>query len=231
MQTKTGILTATLASAAIIWSSALATTPSFAKDFSSTNGGSVAVSASHQSQASGITTGSVGAEIGTLVNLGRYLTKVGRDMLAVSKREIAVSQEYRCLAQAVYFEARGEPEMGQVAVAHVIVNRVHDRRYPDTICGVVFQNQHRMHRCQFSFACDGKAEQPYDMKAWNRSLKVAIKTLAGANKDVTEASTHFHATYVSPYWAKVLEPTVQFGQHLFYREDLPGARVASYEAP
>ncbi|MEX1147009.1 MAG: cell wall hydrolase [Sphingomonadales bacterium] len=175
--------------------------------------------------------GGIGPEIGTLVSIGRYLSQVVRDMHNVSKRELAVSSEYRCLAEAIYFEARGEPLMGQLAVAHVVMNRVRDRRYPDTICGVVFQNEHRPNRCQFSFACDGQSAEPTDLRAWSRSLKVALQTLAGASEDMTDASTHYHANYVAPYWASMLEPTIQLGQHLFYREDLPGARVASYDAP
>lgn len=172
--------------------------------------------------------GTAGNKIGHIFGLGRYLADVARDVADVSKRELAVSEQYRCLAQAVYFEARGEPTIGQMAVAHVVLNRVRDRRYPNTICAVVFQNEHRRNRCQFSFACDGQSDRAYNMAAWNRSLKVALKTLAGVGEDITNASTHYHAAYVAPYWADRLTKTVQLGQHLFYREAASGTRYASF---
>jgi spore germination cell wall hydrolase CwlJ-like protein len=172
----------------------------------------------------------VGTKVGRIFDLGRYLAAVAKDVASVSKRELAVSEQYRCLAQAVYFEARGESSLGQMAVAHVVLNRVRDRRYPNTICAVVFQNDHRRNRCQFSFACDGQPDRAYNQKAWRTALKLSLKTLAGATDDITLASTHYHATYVAPYWASHLKPTVQFGQHLFYREDRPGARLAHYTA-
>ena len=80
-----------------------------------------------------------------------------------------ISEEsFQCLAQAVYFEARSEPFEGQVAVAYVILNRVKDRRYPNDICAVVFQNEKRRHLCQFSFACDGLSDNHYEMAAWTQ---------------------------------------------------------------
>ena len=82
------------------------------------------------------------------------------------------TQQY-CLAQAVYFEARGEPTEGQAAVARVILNRVGDDRYPGTICGVVFQNQKNLNRCQFHFACDGLSDRPHDPAAWDTANRIA----------------------------------------------------------
>jgi len=127
---------------------------------------------------------------------------------------------FKCLAQAVYFEARSEPFEGQVAVAYVIMNRVKDKRYPDNICDVVFQNEQLRHRCQFSFACDGLSDNPYEMTAWNMAQRVAGGALKNARSDVTAGSTHYHADYVSPRWAKYLQPTIQVGSHIFYREDM-----------
>jgi len=127
---------------------------------------------------------------------------------------------FRCLAQAVYFEARSEPFEGQVAVAYVVLNRVKDRHYPDNICAVVFQNEKRRHHCQFSFACDGLSDNPYERAAWNRARRVAGGVLLNALSDFTADSTHYHAKYVHPRWAKYLQPTLQVGQHIFYREDL-----------
>lgn len=139
----------------------------------------------------------------------------------LSRLPVNISEKaFRCLAQAVYFEARSEPFEGQVAVAYVILNRVKDRRYPNSICEVVFQNEKRRHHCQFSFACDGLSDNPYEMTAWNVARRVAGGTLSNASGDVTAHSTHYHAKYVSPGWAKYLQPTIQVGRHIFYREDL-----------
>ncbi|MCF8473362.1 MAG: cell wall hydrolase [Emcibacter sp.] len=129
-------------------------------------------------------------------------------------------ESFRCLAQAVYFEARSEPFEGQVAVAYVILNRVKDKRYPNNICDVVFQNEHYRNNCQFSFACDGLSDTPYEVAAWNMAQRVAGGTLKNTMGDVTARSTHYHATYVHPRWAKQLQPTIQVGNHIFYREDL-----------
>ena len=123
-----------------------------------------------------------------------------------------------CLAQAIYYEARGESEEGQRAVGNVVLNRVADPRYPKTVCDVVFQNEHARHRCQFSFACDGLADDPPDTRAWHRARKLAEKMLTGKRNDDTGHATHYHATYVQPDWASVLEPTVDIGHHIFYRD-------------
>lgn len=143
------------------------------------------------------------------------------DAERLAQLSLPVSEkDFKCLAQAIYFEARSEPLEGQVAVAYVILNRVKDRRYPDNICGVVFQNENRRHLCQFSFACDGLSDNPYEMTAWNVARRIAGAVLINAQSDVTGRSTHYHAKYVSPRWAKHLQPTIQVGRHVFYREDL-----------
>ncbi len=142
------------------------------------------------------------------------------DVLLTQLPSNVSAESFRCLAQAVYFEARSEPFEGQVAVAYVILNRVKDRRYPDNICGVVFQNEKRRNQCQFSFACDGLSDNPYEKAAWNVARRVAGGTLKNASSDVTARSTHYHAKYVHPGWAKHLQPTLQVGSHIFYREDL-----------
>lgn len=130
-----------------------------------------------------------------------------------------VSQkEAWCLATAVYFEARGEPYRGQVAVAQVVMNRVNDKRYPNTICGVVFQNQSRRNACQFSFACDGIPERVTEKKAWAVAEEVAEKITNGSLY-LTEVAnaTHYHANYVYPRWAPRLKRMTRIGLHIFYR--------------
>jgi len=127
-------------------------------------------------------------------------------------------KEKWCLATAIYFEARGESYRGQVAVAQVVMNRVKDRRYPDTICGVVFQNEHRRNACQFSFACDGIPETATERKPWELAQDIAERYLNGELylAEVGNA-THYHATYVRPAWAPRMEKVTQIGTHIFFR--------------
>jgi spore germination cell wall hydrolase CwlJ-like protein len=129
-----------------------------------------------------------------------------------------LSDQETCLAQAVYFEARSEPLEGQLAVAQVILNRVSDRRYPSTLCEVVFQNERLRHRCQFSFACDGRSDQPYDRRAWNIAQKMTVVAMDGEWQDLSLRATHYHAEYVSPYWQARMHQTIQYGRHKFYRD-------------
>lgn len=128
------------------------------------------------------------------------------------------SSERECLATAVYFEARSEPLSGQVAVAQVILNRVASPHYPDSICEVVYQNDHRRNACQFSFACDGIPEAATEPKAWERAQKVSDEVVAGQAKvQHVVAATHYHATYVDPYWAPTMQRLTKIGLHVFYK--------------
>ena len=126
-------------------------------------------------------------------------------------------EERECLATAIYFEARGEAYRGQVAVAQVVLNRVAHKLYPATICGVVFQNQHRRNACQFSFACDGIPERVTDRKSWQQAEDIARGVASGALY-LTEVgySTHYHATYVYPHWAPRMTKVTKIGLHVFY---------------
>ena len=139
----------------------------------------------------------------------------------------APDSERRCLAEAIYFEANGESEAGQRAVAAVILNRTADPRYPKTICGVVYQGAQRS-GCQFSFACDGIQQTPAG-PGWNRARRIADQALAGAFRDPTHGATHFHATYVAPGWANRLIETAAIGLHVFYR--YPGFGRSAAAAP
>lgn len=127
-------------------------------------------------------------------------------------------KEMWCLATAIYFEARGESYRGQVAVAQVVINRTKDHRYPDTICGVVFQNQHKRNACQFSFACDGIPEVVTERQPWVQAEEIAAKVVAG-ELYLTEVgdATHYHATYVRPAWAPRMNKVTQIGLHVFYK--------------
>ena len=127
-------------------------------------------------------------------------------------------KELNCMATAIYFEARGESERGQIAVGQVVLNRVAHRLYPGTICSVVFQNQHRRNACQFSFACDGIPERVSDRKAWDRAERIAKGVISGTLylTDVGHA-THYHATYVYPHWAPRMSKVTKIGLHVFYQ--------------
>ena len=127
-------------------------------------------------------------------------------------------QEYRCLAEAVYFEARSEPEAGQAAVAQVVLNRVRSELYPKSICEVVYQNKERYLGCEFSFACEGKSLAVNEAGSWAVAVRIARQVLEGGiyNPDVGNA-THYHADYVRPYWSKALERLDVIGRHIFYR--------------
>ena len=123
----------------------------------------------------------------------------------------------RCLSQAVYYEAALESTEGQEAVAQVILNRVRDPNYPNSVCGVVFQGAERSTGCQFSFTCDGAMSQgPVDW-AWKRAASVAERALAGHVATKVGTATHYHADYVHPWWSPTLAKIDQIGAHIFYR--------------
>lgn len=134
-----------------------------------------------------------------------------------SGKEVS-DKELWCLATAIYFEARGESYRGQVAVAQVVLNRVKHRLYPDTICGVVFQNQNRRNACQFSFACDGRPERVTDTASWEQAQEIARGTVQG-NLYLSEVgyATHYHASYVYPAWAPRMKRLTKIGLHVFYQ--------------
>ncbi len=123
-----------------------------------------------------------------------------------------------CLARAIYFEARNQPYRGQVAVAQVVMNRVFSGIYPRDVCGVIYQNAHRHLACQFTFACDGKPDVITERRSWYRAERIARKTLDGKlYVQAVGTATHYHATYVHPYWVREMRRYAREGIHLFYR--------------
>ena len=135
-----------------------------------------------------------------------------------------------CLALNTYHEAKNQSMVGQIATAQVVMNRVEDRRFPNTVCEVVKQGPTRpswedpnkeypiKHRCQFSWYCDGKSDVPKNEKAWRKAQDVAFLVLYNKIQlDVTEGATHYHATYVKPAWAKTKKRTTRIEKHIFYR--------------
>lgn len=125
--------------------------------------------------------------------------------------------QWQCLAQAIYFEARGEPLSGQIAVAEVVLNRVDDPRFPGTICGVTNQGVGNGRACQFSYACDGRSDVMKSAGPRLRSEKLAALMLAGRARTVTSGAQYFHTRAVRPRWAGQMTRTAQIGHHLFYR--------------
>ena len=137
---------------------------------------------------------------------------------------------FMCLALNTYHEAKNQSMIGQIATAQVVMNRVEDSRYPNSVCEVVKQGPHRpswedpnkqypvRHRCQFSWYCDGKDDMPKNEKAWKKAQDVAFLVLYDKIQlDVTEGATHYHATYVKPAWAKTKKRTTRIEKHIFYR--------------
>lgn len=127
--------------------------------------------------------------------------------------------EWRCLAEALYFEARGEPLRGQIAVAEVILNRTDSGRYPRTVCGVIAQGEGRRDACQFSYRCDGRSDAIRDRRAWADVGRVARAMIDGGPRALTGGAMFYHARHVEPRWARAFTRTAAIGAHLFYRED------------
>jgi spore germination cell wall hydrolase CwlJ-like protein len=143
--------------------------------------------------------------------------------------EKARAKSEKCLAEAVYFEARGEAVRGQIAVAQVVMNRTFSGFYPSTVCGVVYQNKHRHFACQFTFACDNVADVVREPDMWDRARKIAKAMLDGQLwlPEVAK-STHYHAYWVRPSWVHEMKKMYKFGVHTFYR---PRAWGDGSEAP
>ncbi|MBK0400619.1 cell wall hydrolase [Limibaculum sp. M0105] len=141
------------------------------------------------------------------------------DLSAMDRVSVETNDpEWRCLTEALYFEARGESPIGQIAVAEVILNRVDSARYPDSVCGVIRQGTSRAGKgCQFSYNCDGKKEVIANRPVYEALGKIAWVMLQGRPRTLTGKATHYHTTAVRPKWAKRLVRTARIGEHIFYR--------------
>lgn len=132
-----------------------------------------------------------------------------------------------CLAQNIYFEAANQPLAGRIAVANVVMNRVEDGQFPNTICEVVYQAKWEenwrgnmvpiLNQCQFSWFCDGKSDEPTDSKTWMKAIRLADSVLDGTYTDITENALWYHADHVDPYWNDYLQQTVYINNHIFYK--------------
>jgi len=126
-------------------------------------------------------------------------------------------EELYCLAKNIYFESRNQPKIGKIAVAQVTLNRVQSDKFPNTVCEVIYQGGERRNRCQFSWYCDGKKDEPTNGPAWDESVYLALLVYGDGFLDVTEGALWYHATYVSPSWAEHYQKTVRINNHIFYR--------------
>jgi cell wall hydrolase len=151
------------------------------------------------------------------VNADNQRAKTPAERLGLFDEKSRAKSE-KCLAEAIYFEARGEAVRGQIAVAQVVLNRAFSGKYPTTVCGVVYQNKYRHFACQFTFACDNVRDVIREPDMWDRAKKIANAMLDGrlwlpeVNK-----STHYHAYWVRPSWVSEMKKMYKFGVHTFYR--------------
>ncbi|MCA8883009.1 MAG: cell wall hydrolase [Rhodobacteraceae bacterium] len=140
-----------------------------------------------------------------------------KDWLAAQPKP-EMTAELSCLAEALYFEARGESVKGQFAVGEVILNRVKSSSYPDSVCGVIHQGTGRKYQCQFTYTCDGHPEVIREKGAFEQVKKVADAVLSGDYDDITEGATHYHTKQVRPSWSRTFPRTATIGVHHFYRQ-------------
>ena len=133
-----------------------------------------------------------------------------------------VSEEY-CLAETIYFEARNQELLGQIAVGLVALNRVKSSRFPDTLCDVTRQAKRDSsgriikYKCQFSYYCDCLIEHVANKEAWSTAKIVAETVMEQGHKDFTDGALYYHTTSIVPYWSSAYHPTLELGDHIFYR--------------
>jgi len=152
----------------------------------------------------------------------------GEDLPIPEPEEVFYSErEIECLALNSYYESRGESKAGQVAVAQVVINRLKNERFPNTICGVVQQGPTYKnwkgnimpvrHQCHFSWWCDGKSDIPVDLETYEEILNLVTDILYLDTVDITDGSLYYHAEYVNPWWAPHFEMVTKIDRHIFYR--------------
>ena len=141
---------------------------------------------------------------------------------APKQRQLVDKKELDCMASNIYFEASTQSRIGKIAVSQVTMNRVRSPKFPNSVCEVVYQgpkNPKNSKLCQFSWFCDGKPDVIRSKRMWRECIYVAKYVILGGVPDITHQSTHYHANYVNPWWAKKMKLTVSLGDHIFYRQD------------
>ena len=143
---------------------------------------------------------------------------LGLLLFASEAKAVDRFEEMYCLAKNIYFESRNQPKIGKIAVAQVTLNRVKSDKFPNTVCEVVYQGGERRNRCQFSWYCDGKKDEPTNGPAWDDSVYLALLVYGDGFLDVTEGALWYHANYIKqPDWARSKTITVKINEHIFYK--------------
>ena len=140
--------------------------------------------------------------------------------VVIEREKTVDKKELDCMAANIYFEASTQERIGKIGVAQVTMNRVRSPEFPNSVCEVVYQgpkNKKNKRLCQFSWYCDGKPDIIRNKRVWRECVYVAKYVILGGVPDITYNSTHYHADYVQPWWAKKMEKTVKLGDHIFYR--------------
>jgi spore germination cell wall hydrolase CwlJ-like protein len=135
-----------------------------------------------------------------------------------------------CLTMAIYYEAANQGDVGEAAVAQVVLNRVRNPAFPKTVCGVVFQGSNLPTGCQFTFTCDGSLNRQPDPAGWKRAGLIAQQALNGYVEPLVGDATHYHTVWVVPYWQSTVEKVAQIGAHIFYRWSGPLGQPRSFGA-
>lgn len=160
-------------------------------------------------------------QIGGAVILAGVMSVAGSVVASADPGRVPAADagsEIGCLALTIYHEARGEPDLGKQAVAHVVMNRSRDARFPKRLCDVAWQDRGPLREdCQFTWTCDGVSDVPRDARAWQESLDLATLVYDGKSQDPTGGALWFHADYVDPVWRLAMNPGQQIGRHIFYR--------------
>ena len=137
--------------------------------------------------------------------------------------------ELRCLALNIYHEARSQSDTGQAAVAAVTLNRVSSKSFPDSVCRVVRQGSQKRNRCQFSWWCDGRSDEPTERAAWHKALEISRASLLGTREDPTHGALYYHANHVRPRWSRKFRRTARIDDHIFYKPTKPSATLSSVQ--
>lgn len=161
-------------------------------------------------------------------NPGLVIAAPRFSLSAMGADPLAAASALDCMTAAIYFEAATEPITGQRAVAQVILNRLRHPAFPDSVCDVVFEGSERSSGCQFTFTCDGSLGRTPSPALWSRARLVAGAALGGFVETSVGHATHYHATYVLPYWAPRLEKLTTIGSHIFYQWQGGWARPSAF---
>ena len=129
-----------------------------------------------------------------------------------------IGEALMCMAMNIYHEARNESTVGQLAVGQVVMNRVEDSRFPNDVCSVIKQGGTKLHRCQFSWYCDGEPDKPLNKRAFQESQENAMIIMNNWFGTFMDGATHYHADYVDPYWNQSMVRLTKIGRHIFYTD-------------